>query len=105
MKMHSLIYITTSGIEESKGIAKTLLEEKLVACVNIVPKIDSMYLQNGKIEEDSESFLIAKTMSYQVDKVIERVEKIHSYETPCILHIKIEKGSEDYLEWMENEIA
>ena len=76
-----------------------------MACVNIVPKIDSLYLWNGNIEEDSESLLIAKTMSYQVDKVMKLVEEIHSYETPCILQVKIEKGSEDYLEWMENEIA
>lgn len=103
--MHSIIYITTSGLEESRRIARVLLKEKLVACTNIVPAVESMYLWKGEIEEASESLLIAKTMSCNVKKVIKMVEDIHSYDIPCILQIKVENGSEDYLEWMESEIS
>ena len=102
--MYSLIYITTSEIMESKKIAMKLLEERLVACTNIIPQINSIYLWKGKIEADNESILIAKTRDDKVDQVIERVKELHSYETPCILQLEVKKGSEDYLQWMENEL-
>lgn len=102
--MYSLIYITTSEISESKKIARILLEEKLVACTNIIPQINSLYLWKGEIEEDNESILIAKTRSDKVNQVIKRVEEIHSYETPCILELEVKKGSEGYLKWMEDEL-
>lgn len=103
--MYSLIYITTSEVMESKKIAMKLLEEKLVVCTNIVPQITSMYLWKGDIEVDNESILIAKTRDDKVDQVMERVKELHSYETPCILQLEVKKGSEDYLQWMENELS
>ena len=103
--MYSLIYITTSEISESKKIATALLEERLVACTNIIPQITSLYLWKGKIEMDNESLLIAKTRDDKVDQVIERVKELHSYETPCILQLEVKKGSEEYLQWMENELS
>lgn len=102
--MYSLVYITTSGVIESKKIAKLLLEERLVACTNIIPQINSLYLWKGEIEEDDESLLIAKTRADNVESVIKRVEEIHSYEIPCILQITIDKGSQNYLQWMESEL-
>lgn len=102
--MYSLIYITTSESSESKKIAKILLEEKLVACTNIIPQINSLYLWKGEIEEDNESILIAKTREDKVEQVIKRVEEIHSYETPCILEFEVKRGSEGYLQWMEDEL-
>ena len=102
--MYSFIYVTTSGLSESKKIAKILLGEKLVACTNIIPKIYSLYLWKGEIEEDNESILIVKTLANNVKKVIKKVEEIHSYETPCILEIEVRRGSHNYLQWMENEL-
>jgi periplasmic divalent cation tolerance protein len=102
--MYSIVYITTSEVDEAKKIAKTLLRERLVACTNIIPQIESLYWWEGEIEEDQESLLLAKTRSDLVDKVIARVEKIHSYETPCALEIHVKKGSEDYLAWLENAL-
>jgi periplasmic divalent cation tolerance protein len=103
--MYSIIYITTSGVDESKKIAKTLLNERIVACCNIIPKIESLYWWEGEIEEDQESLLLTKTRSNLVDKVIARVEEIHSYETPCALEIQIKEGSEDYLDWLDNALT
>jgi periplasmic divalent cation tolerance protein len=102
--MYSIIYITTSGVDEAKKIAKILLEERIVACCNIIPKIESLYWWKGEIEEDQESLLLTKTRSNLVDKVIARVEEIHTYETPCALEIQIKKGSEDYFDWLENAL-
>ena len=92
-------------MSESKKIAKTLLEDRLVACTNIIPQIESLYWWKGQIEDDSESLLIAKTRQDLVEKVIQRVEEIHSYDIPCILQIQVKKGSMDYLEWMDTELT
>ncbi len=70
--MYSMVYITTSGALESKKIARKLLEEKLAACINIIPTIESIYLWKGKIEEDSESIMFVKTKSELVGKVIKK---------------------------------
>ncbi len=103
-KMYSIIYITTSGVSESNEIAKVLLQERLAACVNIVPSITSMYLWKGAIEEDNESLMIVKTKSELFEKIIIRVKEIHSYEIPCILKINVEMGSQSYLDWINSEL-
>ncbi|WP_414469888.1 divalent-cation tolerance protein CutA [Methanobacterium sp. ACI-7] len=102
--MYAFVYITTSSKEESKNIGKTLVEERLAACVNIVPSIESIYLWKGKIEDDEESLLIAKTKQDNIDKIIKRVKEIHSYETPAILAIPIITGSKDYLDYLDSEM-
>jgi len=94
--MYASVYVTTSGAMESKKIARILLEEKLAACVNIVPKIESIYLWKGEIEEDSESLMFIKTRKDLVKKLTKRVEEIHSYEIPCILEIELKTGSKNY---------
>ncbi len=102
--MYSIIYVTTSGLKESKKIAKTLLKEKMVACANIIPEMESIYWWEGDLEEDVESILLLKTRSELVDKVIDMVKEIHSYQTPCALEIQITKGSQEYLDWLENAL-
>jgi len=102
--MYSLIYITTSGEEESKKIAKILLEERIAACANIIPSMMSFYWWEGEIEEDNESILLLKTRSDKLDILIRRVKDIHSYDLPCILEISVQNGSEDYLQWLEDSL-
>ncbi len=102
--MYAFVYITTSGKEESRNIGKMLVSEKLTACVNIVPSIESIYLWKGKIEDDEESLLIAKTKQENIDKIIKRVKEIHSYDTPAILAIPIIEGSKDYLDYVDSEL-
>ncbi len=103
--MYALVYITTSGNEESKKIAGALVEEKLAACVNIIASIESIYLWKGEIEDDTESLLIAKTKVSNVGRIIKRVKEIHSYETPAILAIPVIDGSKDYLDYLDSEIS
>ena len=102
--MYSMVYITASGVEEAKKIAKTLLEERLVACANIISNMESIYWWEGNLEEDVESILLVKTRSELVDKVIDMVKEIHSYQTPCALEIQIKSGSKDYLDWLDNSL-
>ena len=102
--MHALVYITTSGEDESQKIGKIIVEERLAACVNIISAIESIYWWKEEIEYDTESILIAKTKVSNIDKIIERVKEIHSYENPAILAIPIIKGSKDYLAYLDDEI-
>lgn len=102
--VYALVYITTSGEEESKKIGRTIVEERLAGCVNIVSAIESLYWWKGEIEEDNESILIAKTKVSNVENIIKRVKEIHSYENPAILAIPIIEGSKDYLDYLDGEI-
>ncbi|MEM4526046.1 MAG: divalent cation tolerance protein CutA [Methanothermobacter sp.] len=103
--MFAMVYITTSGLEESEKIGKILVKERLAGCVNIIPSIKSFYWWDDKIEEDEESIIIVKTIEENVKEIIKRVKALHSYENPCIIHIPIKGGSEDYLEWLLGEIS
>ncbi|MGB9977822.1 divalent-cation tolerance protein CutA [Methanobacterium sp.] len=102
--MYALVYITTSGEEESKKIGRTIVEERLAGCVNIVSTIESLYWWKGEIEEDNESILIAKTKVSNIENIIKRVKEIHSYENPAILAIPIINGSKEYLDYLDDEI-
>jgi periplasmic divalent cation tolerance protein len=94
------VYITAGDEDEAGRIGRTLVEEKLAACVNINP-MKSIYRWEGKIREEGEVAMFVKTRAELVDKVIERVKELHSYEVPCIVSLPIEKGYPDYLKWID----
>ncbi len=103
--MYYLVYITCSNFEEAKKIGRKLIEERLAACVNIIEKINSIFWWQGKIEDTNESLLIAKTNEKNLDDLINRVKELHSYTIPAILAIKIEKGYEAFLRWLDKETS
>jgi len=93
------IYITAKDEDEARKIGRTLVEEKLAACVNIHP-IKSIYRWEENIEEEGEVVMFVKTKEKLADEVIERVKELHSYEVPCIVSLPIAKGNPDYLKWI-----
>ena len=97
---HSLVYVTTPNRKESKKIARVLVDEKLAACANIFP-IESIYRWKGEIAEEEEDAMIIKTRVELVDKVIEKIRGLHSYEVPEIISLRIEKGHARFLNWIE----
>ncbi len=101
--MVSIIYSTTGSVEEARKIARILVEEKLVACVNIIPKVESIYRWQGNIEEDNECVLLAKTTDKNIEKTIKRINELHSYDVPDIVSFPITKGLKDYLDWIKDE--
>ncbi len=97
------VYVTAPNYEEAESIGKTLLKERLAACVNILDGMRSLYWWEGKIDEADEVVLIVKTKKDLVPAVIKRVEAIHSYETPCAVALETGPASEKYLKWIETE--
>jgi periplasmic divalent cation tolerance protein len=98
-----MLYITASNKKEAKKIGTILVKERLVACVNIIDKIQSVYWWKGKIEEGAEAALIAKTRLSIVKKTMARVRELHSYECPCIIALPIIDGNPAFLEWIAHE--
>ena len=104
MSMFALIYITTSSEEESAMIGHKLVSERLAACANIISEIKSFYWWQGNLEKDQESVLLVKSLVSKVDEIIKRVKELHSYENPCVVALPIINGSEDYLNWIKEEV-
>ena len=101
--MVSILYVTVGSIEESRKIAHVLVEEKLVACVHIIPKIESVYRWKGKIESGNESALLVKTTEKLVERVIQRIRSLHSYDVPEILVLPPVGGLKEYLDYVQDE--
>lgn len=97
-----LVYITCKDEEEAVKISKHLLNKKLIACSNMHP-IRSMYWWNGKIQDNKEFVIIAKTKEKNYEKIKEEVSKLHSYDVPCILKLNAE-ANESYDKWVDEEV-
>jgi periplasmic divalent cation tolerance protein len=95
-----IFLVTVPNLEEGKKIAKHLVESKLVACVNIIHNILSIYRWKGKIEEDNEYILLIKTIKENIEGLIKKINEIHSYSIPECIGFKIDEGSETYLKWI-----
>lgn len=99
----NLVYITAKDKVEAKKIGRQLVKERLAACVNIIEEMNSLYWWEGKIQDDQEAILIAKTKESLVKELIEKVKSLHSYTTPCIISLPILDANKDYLDWLNKE--
>jgi periplasmic divalent cation tolerance protein len=100
---HCIVTITAPAGAPAARIARTLVAERLAACVNIVPRISSIYRWKGKVERATESLLIAKTRGALLPRLIKRVQSIHPYEVPEIVAVPISRGAKSYLAWLAAE--
>jgi periplasmic divalent cation tolerance protein len=98
-----LIYVTASTLVEARSIGKKLVEERLAACVNILPKMHSIYRWKNKVESANEVVLIVKTRNSNYKKIESRVKQLHSYDVPCVIKLNVTAGSREYLKWIESE--
>ena len=96
-----IVFVTASDDNEANKISDAILKEKLCACVNITKEVSSIYWWGGKLESSSEILMIIKTRKDKIEKLIEKVKEIHSYEVPEIIAVPIIYGNEDYLNWIE----
>lgn len=93
-----LVYITVPEVDLATTMSRQLVEERLAACVNILPGARSIYSWEGKIEESSEVVMLAKTS--RPDALRVRVMQLHPYDVPCVISIPIEGGNPQFLEWV-----
>jgi periplasmic divalent cation tolerance protein len=95
-----VIYSTAPDAEKAAEIARTLVEEHLAACVNIVPGLRSIYRWEGKIADDAEVLCIIKTARDRFDQVAARIKALHPYSVPEVIALPIVRGFDPYLEWV-----
>ncbi len=100
-----VVFITVDSRETAKKIANKLLTERKAACVNIIPKVESHYWWQGKIENADEFMLIVKTRAALLGDLEKLVKEIHPYTVPEIIALPIIGGNSDYLEWVEKETS
>jgi periplasmic divalent cation tolerance protein len=99
-----LVIVTVSDREEAERISSCLLDKKLIACVNIIGPVCSLYWWNGKKEKANEYVLLMKSRSDLFRKLAETVKSLHSYEVPEIIALPITKGYDAYLKWLDQNL-
>ena len=98
------IYAVFANSEEADRIGRTIIEERLAACINILPPMRSIYRWKGEIQTADEVAAIFKTHHWRSDALMERVGELHSYEVPCIVAWPIEKIVGSYADWVEDSV-
>ena len=97
---YQVVLVTHPSFEQGAEMAGKLVEERLVACVNVIPKIFSIYRWEGEIQRDEEVLLVMKTRSERRAALQARVEELHPYTVPEILSLPVAEGNSAYLEWL-----
>jgi periplasmic divalent cation tolerance protein len=97
-----IVFITAPKEEEAAAISSALVEAGLAGCVNIIRSIRSIYKWEGKIEDEAEVLMIAKTQRHLFDPLSKKVRELHSYKVPEIIAMPIVEGSGDYLKWLKD---
>ncbi len=97
------IFVSIADSEQAQKIATTLLQERLVACAQLLPQMQSFYRWQGKIQSDTEHLLIFKTQKIHFRAVVDVIKILHSYDVPEIVALDIVDGAADYLTWIKNE--
>ena len=100
-----IVYMTAGDLAEARRIGRTLVEERLAACVNIIDGMRAVYRWEGELQEGQEVVVIAKTVAAKVDALVARVKALHSYECCCVLALPVAAGNPPFLDWIAAEVA
>ena len=95
-----VVLMTAASFEEAERIAEMLVNQRLAACVQVLPEMQSIYFWQDEVQRDREVLIIAKTIRANFAALEQQVRAMHSYETPEIIALPIVAGSERYLEWL-----
>lgn len=99
-----LIYVTVPKGDEARKLARKVVEERVVACANIFPEMESLYWWSGNLENTTESVILFKTTTEHVEEAMRLIRHWHPYDTPCILTLPVESGDSRYLDWLQGEV-
>lgn len=98
------IYCPFPSVEEAEKTAQTLLDEKLIACANILPSGLSVYVWEGKVQKESETYVFFKTSAKVASQTIKRIEELHPYEVPAIIRFEAE-SNKAFADWVKDSIG
>lgn len=101
----AVVVLTTLGADaDASGLARTLVTERLAACVNVLPVMTSVYRWEGRVEDAREQQLLIKTAADRVEALVARLRELHPYEVPEVLVLRVGQGSEAYLDWIRDSV-
>jgi periplasmic divalent cation tolerance protein len=100
-----VVLVTTPTAERAADLARTLVEERLAACGNVIPGMRSIYRWQGKVEHEPEALLVLKTTRARFDALRDRVLALHPYDVPEVLALPVEAGSAAYLAWLAAQVT
>ncbi len=100
-----LVLSTASSAEEGVSIGRRLVEERLAACVNVLPSARSLYVWKGELQETDEAVLIIKTHRDRYGDLERRIQELHSYTVPEIIAMPVMSGSRAYVDWVRETVA
>jgi len=103
--MEEVVLITAPNQEVARSLARALVEERLAACVNLVPGLTSIYRWQGEVVEDQEVLLLVKTTTFAFPRLKERVLALHPYTVPEIIALPIAEGHGAYLDWLRENVG
>jgi periplasmic divalent cation tolerance protein len=95
-----VVLVTAPGAEQAARLARTLVEEKLAACGNVVPGVRSIYRWEGKVCDEQEALLVLKAPAKRFPELRDRILALHPYQVPEVVALRIEDGSEKYIDWI-----
>jgi len=96
----AVVIATCANEEQGAGIGRTLVEERLAACVNLVAPVRSIYRWRDAIEDERETLMLIKTRAALVRRLERRIKELHTYEVPEVVAMKLDSGSTPYLTWL-----
>ncbi len=100
-----MIYITAASHEEAADLGRRLVNNRLVACANVLGPITAIFFWEGEAREEGEVAMVAKTQEDMVEHIVSRVKEWHSYDCPCVISMPIKDGNPEFLEWIAEETA
>ena len=98
------VYVVFPDVDEAMRIGRTVVEERLAACINVLPPCTSIYWWDGAVAQSDEAPALLKTTLARADALVQRLAELHSYEVPAIVVWPIERLDNNYAEWVENEL-
>ena len=99
------VILSTAPVDGAGSIARSLVQERLAACVNVIPAVQSVYRWEGRVQNDEEALLVIKSVSGRIDELMSRLTQLHPYDVPEVLVLPVDGGSGRYLEWVSDACA
>jgi periplasmic divalent cation tolerance protein len=99
-----IVLTTVANPDEAARLGRTLVEEHLAACATLIPGAQSIYRWKGKVESSSETLMLIKTGSEQLDRLQARLHELHGYQTPEFLVMEVDAASQPYLDWLQESL-